>query len=541
MVRGSMASSLHADRIGRLLDVGAALVAELEPEAVLDRILEEAREITGATYAAIGVLDPERGELERFLTAGVDAATHRAIGDLPRGRGVLGVLIEDPRPLRLADVGSHPQSYGFPPGHPPMHSFLGVPIAVRGEAWGNLYLTGKQGAEEFTQADEEAALILARFAAIAIENARLYDISERRRKEAERAARSLEASGIIADAIGNVTELERVLELIVKRGRALIDAQSVLIMLRDGDELELAARAGHANVANRQRLPIAGSTSGQVLERGRPERIADVKGHMRIAPEELGVPDAHSALIVPMLHRGVGLGVLVAFDRGKEAESFTVADEQLMRAFAASAANAVAIRRSVEADRLRSAITAADDERRRWARELHDQTLRALGGLRVLLASTVGRGDASAKDDASRQAIEDIELEIDNLRGVISDLRPSLLDDLGLLPAVEALLERRRAGGLEIVRELALPDPERGGAGLDPQLETTVYRLFAGAAHQRRQARAREHRQRIHRADRRACDGRYQRRRRGLRRRRPDCRLRPRRDARARVPRRRHA
>jgi signal transduction histidine kinase len=481
MLSGSMANPLHADRIRRLLDVGATLVAELEPVGVLDRILEEARGVTGARYAAIGVLDAQRGELERFLTAGVDAATRRAIGDLPHGRGVLGVLIEDPRPLRLADVGSHPESYGFPPGHPAMHSFLGVPIEIRGEAWGNLYLTEKQGDDEFSQADEEAALILARFAAVAIENARLYDDSERRREQLERAVRSLEASGIIADAISNVTELERVLELIVQRGQALIDAQSVLIMLREGDELVLAASAGHTSAARRQRLPIAGSTSGQVLERGRPERITEVTGHMRIAPDELGVLNAHSALIVPMLNHGTRVGVLAAFDRGKDGEAFTAADEQLMRVFAASAANAVAIGRSVKTERLRSAIAAADDERRRWARELHDQTLQALGGLRVLLASTHGRGDAAAKDDAIRQAMEDIELEIDNLRGIINDLRPSLLDDVGLLPAIEALLERHGTSGLEIATDLALPDPKRGGAGLDPELETTIYRLVQEA------------------------------------------------------------
>jgi two-component system, NarL family, sensor histidine kinase DevS len=456
-------------------------VAELEPEAVLERILEEARQITGAQYAAIGVLDPERAELERFLTAGVDAATHRAIGDLPLGRGVLGVLIEDRRPLRLADVGQHPQSYGFPPGHPPMRSFLGVPITIRGEAWGNLYLTDKRGQDEFTEADEDAALTLARWAAIAIENARLYERSERRREQLETAVRALEAAGAIADAIGNVADLERVLELIVKRGRALINAQSVVIMLREGDELVVAATAGNAQAGRRRRLPLAGSTSGQVLERGRPERITDVTARMRIAPEELGVPDAHTALIVPMLYHGAGIGVLAAFDRGTEAEPFTAADEQLIRAFAASAANAVAIRRSVEADRLRSAVAAADAERGRWSRELHDQTLQALGGLRILLASTVGRGDAPSKDDAIRQAIADIELEIDNLRGIISELRPSLLDDIGLLPAIEALLERRREAGLKIASHLEIPDSETGGTGLNPTLETTVYRLIQEA------------------------------------------------------------
>jgi signal transduction histidine kinase len=471
----------QGEQIRRLIDIGATVVAELEPESVLDRILEEAREITGARYAAIGVLDAGRTELERFLTAGVDAATHRAIGDLPRGRGVLGVLIADPRPLRLADVGEHPQSYGFPSGHPPMRSFLGVPIEIRGEVWGNLYLTDKEGDEEFTGADQEAAVVLARWASIAIENARLYETSEQRREQLERAVQSLEAAGVIADAIGTVAELERVLELIVKRGRALIDAQSVLIMLREGDELVIAASAGYVGAAPRDRIPIAGSTSGQVLERGRSERITDITDQMRIAPEELGVSDAHTALIIPMQHRGAGIGVLAAFDRGRDAGAFTDADEHLMRAFAASAASAVAIRRSVEADRLRSAIAAADAERRRWARELHDQTLQSLGGLRILLASTFGRGDAPAKDAAIRQAIEDVELEIDNLRGIINDLRPSLLDDLGLLPAIESLLERRRASGLKIASTLSLSGSEGPGVVLDPVLETTIYRLVQEA------------------------------------------------------------
>jgi signal transduction histidine kinase len=191
----------------------------------------------------------------------------------------------------------------------------------------------------------------------------------------------------------------------------------------------------------------------------------------------MGVADARCALLVPMMHRGAGIGVLVAFDRGPEHEPFTAEDEQLLRTFAASAASAVAVNRSVEAERLRSAIAAADAERSRWARELHDETLQALGGLRVLLASTVGRGDADSKDQAMRQAIEDIELEIGNLRGIISDLRPSLLDDLGLLPAIEALLDRRRDAGLELSAEISLPDPTDPHAALSPELETTVYRL----------------------------------------------------------------
>jgi two-component system, NarL family, sensor histidine kinase DevS len=140
-----MCAFSEGEQIRRLLRVGRALVAEHDTEAVLDRILREACEITGARYAALGVLDETRQELERFLTIGIDGATRRAIGDLPRGRGVLGVLIHDPRPLRLADVGQHPQSYGFPVNHPQMRTFLSVPIVVRGQGWGNLYLTEKEG------------------------------------------------------------------------------------------------------------------------------------------------------------------------------------------------------------------------------------------------------------------------------------------------------------------------------------------------------------------------------------------------------------
>lgn len=472
-----MSSPSERDHLRRLLQVGRELVAEHDTEAVLNRVLREALEITTARYAALGVLDESRSELDRFITVGIDPTTRRGIGDLPRGRGVLGALIEDPRPLRLSEVGQHPHSYGFPVGHPEMHTFLGVPILIGGEAWGNLYLAEKEGGVEFTQEDEEIVIALSQWAAIAIVNARLYELNERRREQLERAVRSLEASRDIADAVSGVADLDRVLELIAKRGRALVDARSVVISLRHGDDLVIEASAGHTSDVHGRRLPVAGSTSGQVLERGRPERILDPAKHLRIAPTELGVSDAHCALLVPMMHRGRGVGVLAAFDRGPEQASFTDDDEQLLRTFAASAASAVAINQGVEAERLRSAIAAADGERSRWARELHDQTLQALGGLRVLLASTVGRGDEDSRDEAMRQAIEDIELEIGNLRAIISDLRPSLLDDLGLRPAIEALLDRRRDTGMEISAELELP----AGAGLSAELETPIYRLLQEA------------------------------------------------------------
>lgn len=467
--------------IRRLLDVGRELVTELDLGTVLDRVLQTAREITNAQYAALGILNERRSELEQFLTSGVDEQTERAIGDLPRGRGVLGALIEHPQPLRLADVGQHPSSYGFPAGHPVMRSFLGVPIQIRGEVWGNLYLTEKEGGE-FSERDEEAAVILADWAAVAIDNARLYETSERRRHEAERAIRGLEATRDVAVAIGGEIALEHVLELIVKRGRALVGARSLVIMLRQGHELVVRASAGHVETMQGARLPIAGSTSGQVLERGRPERITDVTARLRIAPTQFGVADPQTALLVPMLYRGEGVGILAAFDRGEEGSVFSEDDEQLMRAFAASAATAVALAQSVQSDRLRSSLAAADAERRRWARELHDETLQGLGGLRVLLSSARRGDDLELAKSAMGEAIEHIEQEIANLRSIITELRPAALDELGLRTAIEALLDRHREqSGFEVEGELELPGVSKEGARLSEDLETTVYRLVQEA------------------------------------------------------------
>jgi signal transduction histidine kinase len=468
--------------IRRLLDVGRFLTTELDQRVVLDRVLQTAQEVTGARYAALGILNERHSGLEQFLTAGVDEATHEAIGDLPHGRGVLGVLIEHPEPLRLRDVGQHPSSYGFPAGHPPMRSFLGVPVVIRGEAWGNLYLTEKAGGVEFTEADEEAAVILADWAGIAIQNARLFESSERRRVELEKAFRGLEATRDVAVAIGGEIGLEHVLEMIAKRGRALVHARSIVIMLREGEELVVHTSAGHGEAASGVRLSIAESTSGQVLERRRPERITDVRSRLRIDLGVFGVGEPRTALLVPMLYRGDAVGMLAAFDRGEEGNAFTDDDEQMLRTFAASAATAVALAQSVQSDRLRSSLAAADAERGRWARELHDETLQGLGGLRVLLSSALRRGDPERSQQAMREAVEHIEREIGNLRAIITELRPAALDELGLGTAIEALLDRHREQqAFQIEHEITLPVPAEGQRRLDPELESSVYRLIQEA------------------------------------------------------------
>jgi signal transduction histidine kinase len=469
--------ALDEARLRRLLDAGRALVADLDVEGVLDRLLETAREMTGARYAALGILDDERVALERFITRGIDPETHRAIGDLPSGRGVLGVLINEPHALRLDDVGEHPLSYGFPPQHPPMHTFLGVPVLIRGEVWGDLYLTEKAGGEPFNVGDEQIAEILAEWAAIAIANARLYEGVEQRRVELERVVRRLEATTAIARAVGGETELPRVLELIVKRGRALLDSRAVVLLLVDGEDFVIAANAGEVRSSARGgRFPIGDSTSGEVLRSQHPRRIDDT-ADLRVSADRLGVKLAHNALLAPLSFRGQPVGVLAAFDPAS-GEPFTVEDERLVLGLAASAATAVGTAQTVERDRLRRSLQAAEQERRRWARELHDETLQGLAGLKMLLSGVQQTTELGTIAAAVGETLEQIDHQIDALRTLITELRPAALDELGLAPAIETLADRMATvNGFETTHALDLGESGR----LSPELETTAYRIVQEA------------------------------------------------------------
>jgi signal transduction histidine kinase len=447
---------LDEHRLRRLIDVGRGLVAQLDLEAVLREVVEVARELTGARYAALGILDEDRRELERFIYVGIDEETRATIGNLPRGRGVLGELIRNPASLRLREVGEHPRSFGFPAGHPPMHSFLGVPIVVRGQAYGNLYLTEKEGGE-FDAADEEAATILAEWAAVAIFNVRLYGQSEEERGALERAVHGLEATTEISRAVGGQTDRSRVLETIAKRTRALVGAGSLLVLLHDGGRYEVVAAAGECG----------GDPVGRYLTieaDGSDEALSAVQG--------LGI-EARAALLAPLKFRGKPLGAIVALDRLEEGPAFYAEDERLLNAAAASAATAVATVQSVTEERLRQSMRTTERERARWARELHDSVLQGLGSRRVLLSSALKRGSGPGLEAAVTQALEEMGRDIDELRGLITELRPATLDQLGLTAALEDLVERfEHSAGVDVVVELSI-----GAGRLDPELETAVYRL----------------------------------------------------------------
>ena len=471
--------TLDVRRLHGLIQAGRTLMSELQLETVLDRLLGTAMELTGARYAAIGVLNEDRTSLARFLTRGVDAETHRAIGELPHGRGILGALITEPHPLRLEHVSEDPRSYGFPAGHPPMESFLGVPVVIRDEAWGNLYLTEKTSGEPFGDADEATAMILADWAAIAVANARLYESVAARGAEAERSLHRFEATAAITRAIGAETDLVRVLELVVKRARALVEARSVIVLLPQGDELVAAAGAGQVRGAEPVRIPVAHSTSGKVLRDMRARRIDDLDHELAIPAENLGVPDASSGLFVPLVYRQQSLGVLVAFDRLSDDPAFSDDDQRLLEGFAASAATAVAIAQNVESQRLRQSLDAAETERRRWARELHDDTLQALGGLKVMLSSALRGNDEAALRKAVAAAVEETGAQIAGLRALITELRPAALDDLGLGPALRSLVQRfATVHGLEVSLDVVLAEDS---GRLTDDVETVAYRLVQEA------------------------------------------------------------
>jgi signal transduction histidine kinase len=470
---------LSQEQLASLLAVGRGLVSDLDLESVLNQVLETARELTSARYAALGILNEPKAELERFLTVGLDDDTRRVIGPLPRGHGVLGELIRDPQPLRLLDVTEHPRSYGFPPGHPPMKTFLGVPVTVRGEAYGNLYLTDKAGGEEFTDSDEQLVVVLSEWAAVAIDNARLYENVARRRAELERAVRGLEATSAISRAVGFETELSRVLELIAKRGRAMSEARSFIVLLQQGDTMRVEAAAGEVgSKCVGTTLPREPTLAGTVAASGAGELVPDLAARVGHGLDAIA-GDAQALAIVPLGFRGRATGVLIAMDRMRQGPAFDAEDQHLLGSFAASAAIAIATAQSVEAERLRHSLRASEKERARWARELHDDTLQELGALKVMLDSARQSDDAERVRQSIDQAVSQIELSIRGLQGLITELRPAALDQIGLAPAVEALAKRVGVtSGLDVDLQVRLAfDEGELPTRLDAEVEGTLYRL----------------------------------------------------------------
>jgi len=469
-----MSQGPDESRLRALLDATAALTAELSLDSLLQRLVEVAAELTGARYAALGVIDESGAALERFVTTGVDVETRRAIGDLPRGRGILGVLIREAQPLRLHDLHDDPRSVGFPPHHPPMSAFLGVPVMLRGVAFGNLYLTEKRGGGDFTDEDQELVTLLAAQAAVAIENARLYE-------SATRWSRQLESLHDIVRSLAGETELDRLLELICRRLRGLIGARLALILLPFGDDtLRIAAADGEGEAAygllghtvHRER-----SKAGRVLDRRQSARIDFVLDDPEVDQDEARRLGVRAGLYVPLVVRNRAIGVVAVHDKLGGEVRFRDGDLRLAEIFAARAAVAVDVSERVARDTVRRVIEAQELERRRLARELHDETGQALTSILLGLKAIRSAPDPEAAERAEADLRDLVVGALQNVRALAVELRPSALDDFGLVPALERLastLEER--SGIRVTVEASLPE-ER----LPPEVETALYRLVQEA------------------------------------------------------------
>lgn len=296
----------------------------------------------------------------------------------------------------------------------------------------------------------------------------------------ERALRELLEVG---RELGEETRLDRVLETVAGRARALVDAKVVVVLLEDRGSLTVAATAGEVGPSVRgARLPADSSAWRHVLSERDSERVEDVGGRLGIAMAELGVK-ADAAMLVPLRFHNRAVGVLAAFDRAGPDPRFNSEHEVLLDGFASSAAMAVATAQSMAEARLRDSIEVAENERARWARELHDETLQGLGALRVRLAAALRLGEARAIHDAVEAAIAQIENEIANLRALITELRPAALDELGLGAAIASLAQSYEAAtGLEVSLDLALAHEQGLSAErLDRELESAIYRVVQEA------------------------------------------------------------
>jgi GAF domain-containing protein len=300
-----MAATQKPDRMRTLLETGMAISSELSLDALLQRIVEAAALLTGARYTALGVIDRAGTGLERFVTTGIDEETRAAIGHLPRGLGILGVLISDARTLRLHELGKDPRSVGFPPHHPPMRTFLGMPIVLHGVAYGNLYLTEKEGGADFDDDDEELVSLLAGQAAVAIENAHLY--------EAERSTRSrqdrLQMVTDIALAHPELDDLLSVLLPLIRK--LLVDTCALFLLEEETQELVLRAGVGVGieEAVERVRTRVGSGIVGYVAAEGKPIVLADVEHTTELNPivHELGI---RSLCYVPLLLPGKVVGVM---------------------------------------------------------------------------------------------------------------------------------------------------------------------------------------------------------------------------------------
>ncbi|GAA1098500.1 MULTISPECIES: sensor histidine kinase [Streptomyces violaceusniger group] len=401
------------DRVHSLLEAVLSIGRELDLSHVLRRIVEAAVVLVDAEYGALGVIGEDE-RLAEFLPVGVGKERAEAIGRLPSGHGLLGELIRHPQPLRLAELSEHPASYGFPPDHPPMHSFLGVPIRVRDEVFGNLYLTEKRGGKEFDGQDETVLSTLAVAAGVAIENARLYE-------EAQHRQRWLEANAEVTHSLLSGVDETRVLALIVEHARRILSADLGVLMLpmAGTDELQVALAAGTDAEAHRGLvLPRRGTFGGAAFTASEPVTSTDVQNDPRITVGPQRWDGLGPAVAVPMRTRD-GVGGVLSLARVADSPVFTQIETDTLLGFAGQAAIAMKL-----AERRRDAEQLALlEDRDRIARDLHDLAIQRLFAAGMTLQSTLRFVQHPEGSERLLRVVDDLDDTIKIIRSTIFGLR----------------------------------------------------------------------------------------------------------------------
>ncbi|WP_203922714.1 sensor histidine kinase [Rugosimonospora africana] len=396
------------ERLSALLDAVVGIGTDLDLHSTLQRIVVAAVRLAGARYGALGVIGPGR-RLVEFITDGLSVEEHRRIGDLPTGRGVLGLLIDEPHPVRLRDIAEHPRSFGFPPHHPPMRSFLGVPIRARDQVFGNLYLTEKRDAEEFTRDDEELVSALAVAAGVAIDNARLYATAGYRQ-------RWLEATAEITNVLLGEVERTSALELVARRAREVSGAAVVMVLLHDPDAGRLTVEVvnpDHRGLPGVTLLSTDG-TFGTVIGDGRAVVVDNLRTAATWPVQVSGGP----AMIAPLAASGTVQGLLVIAHEPGGGRFDDEVDVSLLSSFAGQAALALERARAQDERELLVVL----EDRERIARDLHDVVIQRLfaTGLQLQSTSRLARPDVAERIGG---AVDELDNTIRDIRSAIFELR----------------------------------------------------------------------------------------------------------------------
>ncbi|HXZ75728.1 MAG TPA: GAF domain-containing protein [Streptosporangiaceae bacterium] len=434
------------DRVHGLLEAVVAVGGDLQLEAVLRRIVEAAVTLVDARYGALGVVG-EDGQLADFIPVGIDEAAIARIDHWPEGRGLLGLLITDPRPLRLDQIASHPQSSGFPAGHPPMQTLLGVPVRIRDEVYGNLYLTEKQGGAAFDEDDQILVTALAAAAGVAIENARLFEAARRQQ-------RWLQASAEVTHRLLGGDAVEEVLEFVTQQTLEMTGADLVVLALPGEDRQQLTIRHAAGNGAQQAlglELPVEASLSGQVLATGQPVTVEDFRHDQRVAKAARDTMDLGPAIVFPLGGPG-NVGGVLTVGRHPGSMPLTRGAVELVTAFAAQAGIALELaEHRRDAERL-----AVFEDRDRIARDLHDLVIQRLYASGMKLQGTlplINRPDAAER---ASSVVDDLDATIKDIRTTIFRLQARGTKDHPSLRAQIAEVVQEMTGSLGMSASLQL-------------------------------------------------------------------------------------